>query len=261
MPHTLLLADDSVAIRQVIELTFADEDVRVISVGDGEQAIAMLTQSAPDIVLVDAALPGRSGYEVAEFMRRTPGLTAIPVLLLAGAFERVDQARADAARCGGVLVKPFEPQQIIGTVRDLLGRPAGAAPRPANAPSGEGGRVIQSAPATATVDEYFDRLDRALRGKAGGSEATFAPETPGTSPSPKTPPAVPSAASEPARTGLPLAEAFLALLDAERTGSPGTLVNFEPSDALVAAIAARVKERLSEPVVPLESSADDENSG
>ena len=63
--YNLLLADDSVTIQRVIELTFADEDVEVVAVGDGEQAIARIGRSVPDIVLADIGMPKRSGYEVA----------------------------------------------------------------------------------------------------------------------------------------------------------------------------------------------------
>ena len=99
MPHTLLLADDSVTIQRVIELTFADEDVTVVAVSNGDQAIERLEASPPDIVLADIGMPGKSGYEVAQYMRRSPRLEHIPVVLLTGAFEPVDQARADEAGC------------------------------------------------------------------------------------------------------------------------------------------------------------------
>jgi CheY-like chemotaxis protein len=123
VPHTLLLADDSVTIQRVIELTFADEDVKVIAVSDGDQAIAQLEASPPDIVLADIGMPGRNGYEVAQYIRQTPHLAHIPVVLLTGAFEPVDQARAAEAGCDGVLAKPFEPQLVISRVKELLARP------------------------------------------------------------------------------------------------------------------------------------------
>ena len=87
MPHKLLLADDSVTIQRVIELTFADEDVHVIAVGDGKQAIDRVQQDRPDIVLADIGMPERDGYEVASFIKGNPQLAHIPVLLLTGAFE------------------------------------------------------------------------------------------------------------------------------------------------------------------------------
>jgi CheY-like chemotaxis protein len=123
VPYTLLLADDSVTIQRVIELTFADQDVTVVAVGDGDQAIERIEASAPDIVLADIGMPGRNGYEVAQYIRRSPSLSHIPVVLLTGAFEPVDQARADDAGCDGVLAKPFEPQLVISRVKELLARP------------------------------------------------------------------------------------------------------------------------------------------
>jgi CheY-like chemotaxis protein len=128
VPYTLLLADDSATIQRVIELTFADEDVTVIAVSDGDQAIARLDAAPPDIVLADIGMPGRNGYDVARYISRSPKLSHIPVVLLTGAFEPVDQTRADEAGCDGVLAKPFEPQQVIGRVKELLARSRGAAP-------------------------------------------------------------------------------------------------------------------------------------
>lgn len=120
MPYKLLLADDSVTIQRVIELTFANEDVQVLTAGDGEQAITRIEADRPDIVLADIGMPKRSGYDVAAFVKGHPELAHIPVLLLTGAFEPVDEARAQATGCDGVLVKPFEPQHVIARVRELL---------------------------------------------------------------------------------------------------------------------------------------------
>jgi CheY-like chemotaxis protein len=135
--HKLLLADDSVTIQRVIELTFSGEDIDVIAVNDGEQAIARIPAERPDIVLADIGMPKKGGYDVAAFVKGRGDLEHIPVLLLAGAFEPVDQARAEQVRCDGVLIKPFEPRQVIERVRELLegvkGTPAQATadvPRP-----------------------------------------------------------------------------------------------------------------------------------
>src|SRR5437868_6961137 len=175
MPSKLLLADDSVTIQRVIELTFADEDVQVIAVGDGKQAIARIEQDHPDIVLADVGMPERDGYDVAAFVKQHPDHRHIPVLLLTGAFEPVDEARAREVGCDGVLVKPFEPQMVISRVKDLLAgrRPAGlwssgtSAHTPLRAPATPGGDLdLRSAAPTeaptGSLEDYFDRLDAAF---------------------------------------------------------------------------------------------------
>jgi CheY-like chemotaxis protein len=166
VPHTLLLADDSVTIQRVIELTFADEDVIVVAVSDGDQAIEQLEASPPDIVLADVGMPGKSGYEVAQYMRRSPRLEHIPVVLLTGAFEPVDQARADDAGCDGVLAKPFEPQQVIGRVKELLAR----ARRPAEVPVPAAESSSSPQPRSELTD-YFDRLDTAFSALSSNAPA------------------------------------------------------------------------------------------
>jgi CheY-like chemotaxis protein len=171
--QTLLLADDSVTIQRVIELTFADQDIQVVAVSDGDQAIAALQKTPPDIVLADVGMPGRSGYDVAKYVKGTPQLAHIPVVLLTGAFEPVDQDKASSAGCDGVLAKPFEPQLVIGRVKELLARPKqiaspkkGALPPLSAVPAPRPKEAAQ-----ALADDYFDRLDQAL---ASASSSGFA---------------------------------------------------------------------------------------
>ena len=130
MRKTLLLADDSLTVRRVIEQTFADEPIDVVTVGDGAAALVRLGGDPPDVLLADIGMPGPDGYELALHVRRTPALAHIPVILLTGAFDPVDHARARDAGCAGVLVKPFDPQMLIARVRQLLEprRPAAGAP-------------------------------------------------------------------------------------------------------------------------------------
>jgi CheY-like chemotaxis protein len=139
VPHTLLLADDSLAIQRVVELTFASEDVRVVAVGDGQQAIDRLTSDRPDIVLADIAMPLADGYAVAEFVRSNPAIRDIPVLLLAGAFDIVEESRLSASGARGILVKPFEPHVVINRVKELLGlTPSGGE----STPPPDGSRLV-----------------------------------------------------------------------------------------------------------------------
>jgi CheY-like chemotaxis protein len=171
MPHKLLLADDSVTIQRVIELTFADEDVQVIAVGNGQAAIDFVQRERPDIVLADVGMPERNGYEVAAFIKGDPATAHIPVVLLTGAFEPVDEARARSVGCDGVLVKPFEPQIVISRVKDLLagkqppgmwgtGPVAHGAVR--QAAQGFESRPPAAGSAVDPLEAYFDHLDAAF---------------------------------------------------------------------------------------------------
>src|SRR5437016_4538318 len=141
-------------MQRVIELTFADEDVQVVAVGDGDQAIARLDAEPPDIVLVDVGMPGKNGYEVAAYMKHTPRLAHIPVLLLTGASEPVDRARADSLKCDGVLAKPFEPQLVIGRVKELLGR------RGRPAPPADGKAATPAASGAAVTEDLVEQVTR-----------------------------------------------------------------------------------------------------
>lgn len=187
MPHKLLLADDSITIQRVIELTFAEEDVQVLAVGDGKHAIDRIQVDRPDIVLADVGMPERDGYEVAAFVKSNPQLAHIPVLLLTGAFEPIDETRARAVGCDGVLVKPFEPQMVINRVKDLLAgrRPGGSGTPTSNPSTGEPqGSEPLKAPGD-SLEDYFDRLDAAFAtlgteapAPASAAAATAAPSRP-----------------------------------------------------------------------------------
>jgi len=131
MPCKLLLVDDSVTIRRVVELTFAGENVNVVAVGDGREAMERIVAERPDIVLADVGPGEPDGYEVAAFVKRHPALSHVPVVLLTGAFQPVDRVRAAECGCDGVLAKPFDLQSMVGVVRGLLHRPAGEAARDA----------------------------------------------------------------------------------------------------------------------------------
>lgn len=117
----LLLADDSVTIQKVINLTFADEGVDVITVGDGDSAMEMIGQAAPDVVLADVHMPGLSGYQICERLRQDPHTRDLPVVLLVGSFEPFDEGEAARVGANAYLTKPFQSiRQLVTQVSDLM---------------------------------------------------------------------------------------------------------------------------------------------
>ena len=120
----LLLADDSATIQKVIDLTFADEGVRVVAVGNGQDAIDQLLELQPDIVLADVFMPARNGYEVCEYIKTNEKLKHIPVMLLVGSFEPFDEAEARRVGADDILTKPFQSiRRLIDRVGALVSGP------------------------------------------------------------------------------------------------------------------------------------------
>jgi CheY-like chemotaxis protein len=120
----LLLADDSVTIQKVIELTFADEGVRVVAFSNGQDAIDRLEEVAPDIVLADVFMPSKSGYEVCEYVKQNEKLKHVPVMLLVGSFEPFDEAEARRVGADDILTKPFQSiRRLIDRVGALVSSP------------------------------------------------------------------------------------------------------------------------------------------
>ena len=132
MKRRILLADDSVTIQKVIELTFMDEDYEVRAVSNGDEAVALLSEMSPDFVIADVHMPGANGYDVC---RRSKQLRPeIPVLLLVGTFEPFDEGQARSVGADSFLKKPFDSQELLQRVEELLGQ---SAPAPAAAAAPE----------------------------------------------------------------------------------------------------------------------------
>ncbi len=131
MASRILLADDSITIQKVVNLTFADEGIEVISVSNGDAAERRLPDVDPDLVLADIFMPGKNGYELCETIKAHPQFKGLPVVLLVGAFEPFNEAEARRVKADGHLTKPFESRVLVEMVRNLIvnhPRPRQAAP-------------------------------------------------------------------------------------------------------------------------------------
>jgi CheY-like chemotaxis protein len=122
MAHKLLLADDSITIQKVVELTLSEEDFDVTAVGDGEAALEAAKKLMPDIILADVFMPKMDGYELCGKLRQEPSLKGIPVILLAGTFENFDDALATKVGADDHITKPFESAELIAMVKRLVER-------------------------------------------------------------------------------------------------------------------------------------------
>jgi CheY-like chemotaxis protein len=122
----ILVADDNSNVQKTVALALADLGVDVVSVNNGEAAVRMLPEVFPDLILADIFMPVRNGYEVCEFVKKDSRFSHVPVVLLVGAFDPLDEREAQRVGADGVLKKPFVPPDPLMTmVKTLLDRALG----------------------------------------------------------------------------------------------------------------------------------------
>jgi CheY-like chemotaxis protein len=117
----ILVADDNSNIQKMVALAFEERGVDVVAVGNGEAAVRRLPDVNPDLVLADVFMPVRNGYEVCEFIKKDARYAHVPVILLVGAFDPLDEREARRVGADGVLKKPFvPPDPLIAMVMSVL---------------------------------------------------------------------------------------------------------------------------------------------
>jgi CheY-like chemotaxis protein len=119
----ILVADDNSNIQKMVGLALKDQGIDVVAVGNGEAAVRKISDIIPDLVLADVFMPVRNGYEVCQYVKQDPALAHIPVILLVGAFDPLDEQEAQRVGADGVLKKPFvPPDPLIAMVKAALTR-------------------------------------------------------------------------------------------------------------------------------------------
>lgn len=117
----ILVADDNTNIQKMVTLAFEERGISVVAVGNGEAAVRRIPDTNPDLVLADVFMPVRNGYEVCEFIKKDERFAHVPVILLVGAFDPLDEKEARRVGADGVLKKPFvPPDPLIAMVTSAL---------------------------------------------------------------------------------------------------------------------------------------------
>src|SRR5262249_35997270 len=146
MGKRILLADDSLTIQKVVELTFSDSDYELVCVSNGQKALEKLREQRPDLILADVVMREKNGYEVCEAIKGDPATARIPVVLLSGTFEPFDRERSERIGADAIVSKPFDSQQLLAQVEALLDRLPPAATIETPAPP-----ATASEPTTASI--------------------------------------------------------------------------------------------------------------
>ena len=151
----ILLVDDSPHAQRMGERILSEEGYEVVTVSNADSALIRLDDVDPDVVLADVVMPGRTGYEICQYLKMSPRHRHVRVILTAGVMETLDEAAVARVEADATLTKPFEASALIAAVKPLA--EAAEKDRAALAPREPGAvaRVpaVAAAPFVAVVDE------------------------------------------------------------------------------------------------------------
>jgi len=176
---TVYFIDDSATMREVIKIAFRRENIEVVACHDGDTALAQMTQQHPDVVISDVIMPGKDGYEVCQSIKSNPATSTTPVVLMSGVVNKQVAEKAFSVKADELIRKPFQPGDLIGRVKQLLGReskgpaPAAVAPPPP-LPVPIAAPPLPQAPsanAMATLSSIFSAATRPAAGNGGNGHA------------------------------------------------------------------------------------------
>jgi len=151
----VLLVDDSPHAQRMGERILAEEGYEVVTVSNAEAALIRLLDVDPDVIVADTVMPGRSGYDVCQYVKMSPQHRHVGVILTAGVLEKVDESEARRVEADAVLHKPFEASALLAAVRPLAERAQQARSQSAQPAPGEAHppvHVEEAAPFVAVVD-------------------------------------------------------------------------------------------------------------
>jgi len=171
----ILIADDNPHAHRMGGQILSQEGHEVVTVADGDEALAYLAENRPDLVMADTRMPGPNGFEVCRHVKSAESLAGVKVVLLAGPLEPFDPAQAEGVGCDSVLHKPLDAYALIETVNSLIGAPEpsaqGATSGGEDQAMGDDARTAPSAPgksvetrvaAAAVADPLADLVEEAL---------------------------------------------------------------------------------------------------
>jgi two-component system alkaline phosphatase synthesis response regulator PhoP len=127
---TVYFIDDSATMREVIKIAFRRESINIIACADAAAALAQFPQNPPDAVITDVIMPDQDGYSVCTQIKQHAEYGSIPVILMSGVVNKTVADKAIAVKADELIRKPFQPQELIGRVKSLLGPKMAPPPAP-----------------------------------------------------------------------------------------------------------------------------------
>jgi CheY-like chemotaxis protein len=121
---TILVVEDNAITRKIMRLALSAQGYDVLEAADGRSALAVMTQTRPDLVLQDLALPDIDGLTLARRLRRLPGREDVPIVAFSAFITRLEQARASNDIFRAFIPKPILPSTLVELVKTFIGSSA-----------------------------------------------------------------------------------------------------------------------------------------
>jgi len=131
---TVYFIDDSATMREVIKIAFRRESINVVTCADAASALAQFDENPPDVVITDVIMPDQDGYSVCSQVKQNPQFAKTPVILMSGVVNKSVADRAVAVQADELVRKPFQPQELISRVKNLIGHGGPALQQPSERP-------------------------------------------------------------------------------------------------------------------------------
>ncbi|HTE51956.1 MAG TPA: response regulator [Kofleriaceae bacterium] len=124
MSKTILCADDSATMQKVAEITFAASDYKYVGARTVDEALKLAQSEKPALILADAVMAGKTGYDLCRAVKSDSALAGIPVLVMCGNSQSYDGAKGEPAGADGYVTKPWDTQVMLDKVAETLARAA-----------------------------------------------------------------------------------------------------------------------------------------
>ena len=122
MSKTIVTADDSASVRQMVSFTLRQEGYEIIEAVDGQDALNKLNSSSVHMLITDLNMPNMDGIELIKQVRAAPnGNRCIPIVMLTTESQDSKKQEGKVAGATGWIVKPFNPEQLLNVVKKVLG--------------------------------------------------------------------------------------------------------------------------------------------
>ncbi|MEI6428190.1 MAG: response regulator [Pseudanabaena sp. ELA607] len=116
----VLIVEDSITQREMIEGLLKGSGLEVTSAGDGVEALEKIEGNCPDLVVMDIVMPRMNGYELCRRLKSDPQTEKVPVVMCSSKGEEFDRYWGMKQGADAYIAKPFQPQELVGTVKQLL---------------------------------------------------------------------------------------------------------------------------------------------